>query len=239
MIHLAVKPEKHPNFLKINYNREHWRLLDSLRKKALNIILALKNRHVPAIVHGSIARGDIHDESDVDIFIPNPPSSFLIETALEQAKLPFASRFVIQATPLYAMKAYIEIEEFTTVSFPLMNLRRVEREFFRFSGEVDQDQLKSNIRVLGVDKRLMLIQPSQTGHLESSIIGQEEHVAKRLGVATETVTDRIRALTKRNAVGRTGVFVKKQLSGDETFELVLKRLADENPAVRRRLNTAF
>ena len=58
---------------------------------------------------------------------------------------------------------------------------------------------------------------------------------KCLGVSVETVLDRVHALMKRDAVGRTGVFVKKELASDETFELALKRLAEENPAVRRRL----
>ena len=40
---------------------------------------------------------------------------------------------------------------------------------------------------------------------------------------------------KRDTVGRTGVFVKKELSSDETFEQTMGRLAAENPAVRRRL----
>jgi len=50
--------------------------------------------------------------------------------------------------------------------------------------------------------------------------------------------DRVHALLKRDAVGRTGVFVKKELKPDETFEMALKRLADKNPAVRRRLKNA-
>ena len=190
-----------------------------------------------AIVHGSIARGNVNKDSDVDIFIQNPPSSFLVETALEQAKIPIATRTVIQATPAYAMKAYIEVDAATTVSFALMEKRRVEREFYRFSGEVNLNQLKANERVAGVDKRLMLIEPTQAGHVESSILGCEEQTAKTLGVAVETVLDRVHALMKRDAVGRTGVFVKKELAADETFEQVLKRLADENPAVRRRLRS--
>jgi predicted nucleotidyltransferase len=40
---------------------------------------------------------------------------------------------------------------------------------------------------------------------------------------------------KRDAVGRTGVFVKRELAPDETFELALKKLSDSNPAVRRRM----
>ena len=43
---------------------------------------------------------------------------------------------------------------------------------------------------------------------------------------------------KRDAVGRTGVFVKKELSPDETFEQALMSLSKENPAVRRKLKSS-
>ena len=133
------------------------------------------------------------------------------------------------------MKAHIEIDEKTTVSFPLMEMRRVEREFYRFGGEVNLNQIKTNIRVAGVDKRLMLIEPTENGHSESSVVGREESTAKILGIAAETVLDRVHALMKRDTVGRTGVFVKKELLQDETFELALKRISELNPAVRRRM----
>jgi predicted nucleotidyltransferase len=133
------------------------------------------------------------------------------------------------------MKAYIEIDARTCVSFPLMRMRRVEREFYNFGGEVDLNHLRAGTRVAGVDKRLMLIEPTERGHTESSIIGREEHTAKILGVSAETVLDRVHALLKRDEVGRTGVFMKKELATDETFEMTLKELADENPAVRRRI----
>jgi predicted nucleotidyltransferase len=116
-----------------------------------------------------------------------------------------------------------------------MHMRRVEREFYKFGGEININQLKSGVRVEGVDKRLLLIEPTEKGHVESSIIGREESVAKRLGVSAETVLDRVHALLKRDEVGRTGVFIKKQLDSNETFEMAMKKLADKNPAVRRRI----
>jgi predicted nucleotidyltransferase len=81
----------------------------------------------------------------------------------------------------------------------------------------------------------MLIEPTEKGHVESSVIGREGHVAKILGISGETVLDRVHALLKRDEVGRTGVFIKKELAADETFEMALKKLADDNPAVRRRV----
>jgi predicted nucleotidyltransferase len=47
--------------------------------------------------------------------------------------------------------------------------------------------LQKDLRVAGVDKRLMLIEPYKEGHLESSVVDQEEQAAKVVGVSVETV----------------------------------------------------
>jgi len=235
---LTAKPIRHADTIKVNYDSDRWALLRDFRQKTSSIMLALESRHLQPIVHGSIARGDVTKKSDIDVFLPDPPSSFQVETTLENAKIAIAARTVIQATPAYAMKAYIELDDSTTVSFPLMNMRKVEREFYRFSGELSLSHLHQNLRVTGVDKRLMFVEPTENGHIESSVIGKEEQTAKKLGIAVETVLDRVHALLKRDKVGRTGVFVKRMLEPDETFEIALKKLAEDNPAVRRRLKNA-
>jgi uncharacterized protein len=232
---MAVKPARHGEYREITYSVDRWEQLKALRQKAEDVMFALQAFHLRALTHGSIARGDVKSGSDVDVFIPEVQNSFQVETALEKAQISINTRLIVQATPTYAMKAHIEIDETTTVSFPLMDMRRVEREFYRFGGEVNLTQLKANIRVAGVDKRLMLIEPTEKGHVESSVLGREESMAKILGVSTETVLDRVHALTRRDTVGRTGVFVKRELASDETFELALKKLEDLNPAVRRRM----
>jgi predicted nucleotidyltransferase len=232
---MAIKPTRHGDYKEVTYSSVRWDQLKKLRSKAVWVMSALQTFHLQSLTHGSIARGDVKLGSDVDVFIPEVQNSFLVETALEKAKIPVNSRFIVQATPSYAMKAHIEIDEQTTVSFPLMEMRRVEREFYRFGGEINMSELKVDVRVAGVDKRLMLIEPTEKGHFESSVVGREEATAKILGVASETVLDRVHALLKRDAVGRTGVFIKRELTQDETFELALKRLSDLNPAVRRRM----
>ena len=232
---MAVKPTKHADYKEVTYNSAHWMLLTELRSKAAEIMAALDAFHLQSTTHGSIARGDVHKNSDIDIFIPEVQNSFLVETAIEKAHIPVNARLIVQATPTYAMKAHIEVSEQITVSFPLMQMRRVEREFYKFGGETNLNQLKAGVRVAGVDKRLMLIEPTEKGHVESSIIGREEFAAKILGISAETVLDRVHTLLKRDTVGRTGVFVKRELAYDETFELALKKLSDLNPAVRRRM----
>jgi len=232
---MAVKPTKSADYREVAYTSVHWKLLTELRRKTVEVMAALEVFHLQSIVHGSIARGDVHKDSDIDIFIAEVQNSFLVETALEKAGVPINARLIVQATPTYAMKAHIEVSEQITVSFPLMQMRRVEREFYHFGGEVNLCQLKEDVRVAGVDKRLMLIEPTEKGHVESSIIGKEEFAAKIIGTSAETVRDRVHTLSKRDSVGRTGVFVKRELTQDETFELALKKLSDGNPAVRRRM----
>jgi hypothetical protein len=83
----------------------------------------------------------------------------------------------------------------------------------------------------------MLIEPTDKGHRESSVVGREDQTAKVLGISVETVLDRVHALLRRDNVGRTGVFITEELQASETFEMALARIARKNPAVRRRLTT--
>ena len=234
---MAKKPVLRNESLEIIYDDNHWKLLKRLRTEAIKLMIILNRLSIFSIVHGSIARGDVSEESDIDIFIPNVVSSFLVETALERAGVSISRRLLIQATPTYSIKAYIEIDEKRSISFPLSKLRKTEREFYKFGGEATLEMLRKNIRVPGVDKRLMLIEPTPEGHVESSIVGREGEVAKLLGISTKTVLDRVRVLKRRDEIGRTGLFIERELSPHETFESVLKKLSERNPAVRRRLRT--
>ena len=231
---MAKKLVKRPERVEVAYEERRWQLLEQLRSKAVHIMETLDNHHLRSIVHGSIARGDVSETSDIDVFLPDPPSSFILETYLEQSGFRGYSRTIVQATPLYALKGHIELEQQTSLSFPLVKLRPVEKDFYRFGGEASLSILKEEKRVSGVDKRLMLIEPTADGHVESAVVGQEEAVANLLGVSLNTVLDRVRALIRRDEVGRTGVFIEKELAPDENFEQTLKRLSDQNPAVRRR-----
>jgi len=237
MVRMAKKPITRAESKEVTYSLEHWELLESLREEAAQIMEALDRSHIDCIVHGSIARGDISEKSDVDIFIPYVLPSFSVETALEVSDIPINRRILVQATPAYAVKAHIEIDPRRYVSFPLVKLRPVEGEFYKFGGEVTLSMLKRKNRVKGVDKRLMLVEPNPKGHVESTIVGREEAVARLLGVSPDVVFDRVRTLLRRDEIGRTGVFVQKEMAPEETFEMALKRLSDANPAIRRRLKS--
>jgi predicted nucleotidyltransferase len=236
-VKMAKKPMKRAERIEVVYDKRQWKLLKQLRTKTIQIMETLDKCHLRSIVHGSIARGDVSETSDIDVFLPSPPSSFVIETSLERSGFRVHQRTIVQATPVYALKGYIGLDEKTSLSFPLVKLRPVEKDFYRFSGEATLSALKEDRRVLGVDKRLMLIEPTAEGHIESAVVGREEEVANLLGVSLNTVLDRVHALLRRDEVGRTGVFIERELAPDETFEQAMKKLADQNPAVRRRTKT--
>jgi len=232
---MAKKPMKRAERLEVVYDERRWKLLKQLRTKTVQLMETLDKCHLRSIVHGSIARGDVSETSDIDVFLPSPPSSFVIETSLERSGFRVYQRTIIQATPLYALKGYIGLDSQASLSFPLVKLRPVEKDFYRFGGEANLSTLREDKRVRGVDKRLMLIEPTAEGHIESAVVGREEEVANLLGVSLNTVLDRVHALLRRDEVGRTGVFIERELAPDETFEQAMKKLADQNPAVRRRI----
>jgi len=232
---MARKPTRHLGQVDVAYSKKHWQLLRRLRGEAVELMKILDFSNIPAVTHGSIARGDVTVKSDIDVFVPNPPSSFAIETTLDRAGVQISKRVIIQATPHHVLKGYIEINDRKTISFPLAKMTQIERGFYRFGGEIDLEGLRSDLRLVGVDKRLMLIVPTEKGHVESSIVGREGEVARLLETSAETVSDRVRALLRRDKLGRTGVFVERMLHSGETFEMALKRLAETKPEVRRRL----
>ena len=171
---MAKKPMKRAERVEVVYDERRWKLLKRLRTKTVQLMETLDKCHLRSIVHGSIARGDVSETSDIDVFLPSPPSSFVIETSLERSGFRVIQRTIVQATPAYALKGYIGLDAQTSLSFPLVKLRPVEKDFYRFSGEATLSVLKEDRRVLGVDKRLMLIEPTAEGHIESAVVSREE-----------------------------------------------------------------
>ena len=68
-----------------------------------------------------------------------------------------------------------------------------------------------------MDKRLLLIEPTETGHTESGIAGREPEVARLLGIGRDSVDERVRVLSRRDSVGRTGVYLREDLEPGESF----------------------
>ena len=221
--------------LRIEYSDSRWEILRKLRTEAMKMMNPFHESHIDTVVYGSIARGDVKESSDIDIWITSPPSPTIIQAVLERNKIRINDREIIQATPSYVAKAYLYTEPNRGYSFPLVTLRANEADFYRFAGSLSYKQIQTGIRVPGVDKRLMLIEPTDLGHRESTIQGREGQVAGILGVDIKIVLERVRTLERRERVGRTGVYIKRVLADDEDFGVVFEELAASNPALRRRL----
>jgi predicted nucleotidyltransferase len=230
-----VRPARFADAIEVVYDEQRWKLLSELRGKAKEIMKALARANIESLVHGSVARGDVDKNSDIDIFIPYPLPSYSVELALADLDIQAIRREIVMATPKQLPKAHIFFDGNRSVTFPLVRPRKLELEFYFFGGAINIKQIEKGIRSSGVDKRLMLIEPTPDGHVESPVVGREAEVAKRLCVDMDIVRERVKVLTRRVAVGHTGVFVQRMLGPNESFEEVFKKIAETNPAVKSRI----
>ncbi|MEM4245746.1 MAG: nucleotidyltransferase domain-containing protein [Candidatus Bathyarchaeia archaeon] len=231
----AEKTQRLWDKIEVTYTPRRWRMLEDYRAVALAVLRDLDRFGVNAFIHGSLARGDVDAQSDIDIVVPDITMSRDIEIILTVSSYKIYSRQISQATPSHALKGHIFLDPARKISvtFPLLSFRRLEYEFYRFGGLLDLKGVVRGDRTAGCTKKLTLVEPTETGHLESGIVGREAEIARILGVSPEIVKERERVLARRDEIGRTGVFLKRELIGDESFQKYMKSLIDSNPAVRR------
>ncbi len=233
------KPSRTSDRVLVSYPASQWARLESLRERAVKVINALIGWTQTALTHGSVARGDVDDKSDVDVLIPSNVNTQLVEATLENAGFTIFSREIAQATPSHSPKAHIALdaEQTTSVTVPLTPFRSLELEFYAFGGKVTLSGLKANIRSPGCTKKLILIEPTTEGHFESPVVGRESEVARLLGVSVAIVLERVRVLTRRDTIGRTGMYLSIPVRDGESFEEVLRTRVDSDPALRRTLRS--
>ena len=232
MITLSRKPETLHEKRRVIYDEGHWEKLKALRRSATKVLSALGDAGLEAYAYGSVARGDVSESSDIDIVILDVVPSYRVELALGKG----VRRELVQATPSSVLKAHLHIDSETVVSFPIFKMMSREREFYRWGGMVNLQDVLSEQRRPGVDKRLILIEPKDSGHIEHGVIGYEWYAAKVLGVGPGIAQERVRVLKRRDSIGRTGVYRSHYLQDDETFEESAKKLTDSDPALRRTLH---
>ncbi|MFX1302782.1 MAG: nucleotidyltransferase domain-containing protein [Promethearchaeota archaeon] len=232
-----MKKEKifRDHYEEIIYSKKNWTLLKDKRNNAIKLLEIFTKEGFNPYIHGSVARGDVHETSDIDIIFIQQVPSFQIELILNKHGFENYFREIIMATPLDAIKLYIHLSELESITIPLTKLDKKLLEFYDFGGKISLNQLKSDLRVAGIDKRLVLIKPDPKGHQEISIIGNETSAAKEVGISLSTLNERKKVLLRREKHGRTGVFLKRQFQIDETTEDVLKKLANKKSIIRKKL----
>ncbi len=217
------------------YDDKHWDLLCQKRDRALIILEMFQREGLNAYVYGSIARGDVHDQSDIDIIYTQIVPTYRIEYILQKNDIETYSREIIMATPNDAVKLYYNLSELESITVPLTKFEKNSIDFYDFGGKLDFNQLKSGFRVGGVDKRLVYIKPIHNGHQELSIINNESQIAKELNISVEIINERRNVLLKREKKGRTGVFLKRIVGKDESPEEVLRQVSNRNSIVRKKV----
>lgn len=213
----------------VRYARERFALLAAKRGRSRPFLDALPEG---SLLFGSLARGDVREASDIDIEVPEGVLSFTVEVALSKLDDPWVGRTLVAATPNAVVKALWQFGE-VTVSLPLTPPSPLEEAFARFGGAIDRRGVADGLRVPGVDKRLLLIEPTADGHLEQSVCDRVLETARVLGVDADVVRGRVRVLRRRSKTGRTGVYLTEPLDDGESPEEALERLKDGDPAVRR------
>lgn len=218
--------------MEVEYTERHWKLLAEKRDRALRILSTLRMLGQEGFTYGSVARGDVHEDSDIDVVVFSPD---ILKLDLLNAD----HKFIVQATPFSTPKAYISLDpdEKEVISFPLSKMSRKEVEFYYFGGLVSAQDIEKGIRISGVNKKLMIIIPTEKGHIEIPLKGNEDYAAKVLkNVSYDTILERERLLTKREDRGHSGVFLKYELDRDESFENAIRNLYKTNKYFRRAID---
>ncbi|MHA1947343.1 MAG: nucleotidyltransferase domain-containing protein [Candidatus Hodarchaeales archaeon] len=215
-----------------HYSEEERTLLHRLRDKAKFYLVKLEERDIKAFVHGSVARGDVTDASDIDIFIPYKISSFRLDIIDIFENV---DRRIIMGTPNSNIKGLLTLPENISVSFPLTPPTEREVEFYKFSGSVFLADIRANKYLPGVTKQLLLIEPANDGYWYSSILNDKKRAINCLKISQQMVDERIRVLLRRDKIGRTGKFLDHYLSPGDNFEQALDQLSSRNIIIRRKL----
>ncbi|MFX1239276.1 MAG: nucleotidyltransferase domain-containing protein [Promethearchaeota archaeon] len=215
------------------YSNEQWELLELKRNQAISLMSIFEP--FQPFLYGSIARGNVHRNSDIDIIFLNEVPSFQIELALEMNGFKNYLREIIIATPQDSIRLYIHLSDLECITVPLTKMAKETLQFYDFGGKINLARLKNHERIPGIDKRLVFIRPTAKGHEEKSIIDNEHIIARELGINIKTINQRKKILLKREKQGRSGVFFKHRIEKDEITEEVLNRLSRRHSLIRKKL----
>ncbi len=217
------------------YSDDVWAILKRKRMRAFSLAGPLIRKGIRVFMYGSLARGDVSHSSDIDLIVLNPVNPVIVLSSYSDLGFGWRRIFIVQATPSHTPKVYIWFDEegYEVISFPLSRLSSRESEFFKFGGLLEVMEDNFDIRVMGVDKRLMLIRPREGGHVGICIVGREGWAAGELGISEAVVRERVNVLSRRARHGRTGVFLEYEVVGDVMD--AIDKLAKENEFFRRKI----
>ncbi len=218
---------------KVTYDKNHWDLLALYRERTEKIMRMFYKEGLKPLVFGSLARGDINENSDIDIIFPHKIPTYKLEVIINNNGEQIYAKEIIQATPGDTIKANIYLSKQECLTVPLIKFIKKSFQLYQFGGSLDLSQLLNNERVPGIDKNLIITIPSNKGHNELALKNNELYASKLLNIDIDFIYQRKRVLTRRDKIGRTGVFLHENLNIEDNFEKILKDISDRNSFVRK------
>lgn len=209
---------------KVVYTERRWEVLEELRAEAVDLLGVLEKNGIRGVVVGSVARGDVHFGSDIDVFVGSGTRYFELENVLLDNGYRIMEVRVVRATPLSGLNIvyYLGARVHVVLRAEVRGLE--EEEFTRYAGSLDLNGLRGGRRVPGVNKQLLFIEPTSYGHLEWSIIGNEREAASRLGISLRTVMSRVEHRLRRYRGGRRGLFVDLRVPYGDHVSVIARLL---------------
>jgi predicted nucleotidyltransferase len=231
---LRRKVDSKGDIVEVVYDRDRFEILREKRNIAREILLKLRECGIEGYTYGSVARGDVNVDSDIDIAVVSDVSLSILIPCLEKRWKIYRGEIIV-ATPVKTPTAYLYLDpqDLLAITKYLGTPSKTEREFFIFSGAVGLGEILRGARSPGVDKRLKLIIPTEWGHIEKPVIGYEAEIARLLGISIDTVIERVKVLTRRDELGRTGVYFKEEFGEETHVEEVIRSICKKPGPIRR------
>jgi len=206
---------KRVRYKRVVYSKAHWRRLSALRSEARQILACLGRHGIEGVVIGSIARGDVHEKSDVDVFVTGVFQYYIVEEALLSCGFYIEYARIVKATPHSGVRLVYSLGARRFINIPVTIEKREEEEFIKYAGYLTVSDIEKNVRKPGINKKLVLIIPTKRGHEEHNIWGIEAEAARLLGISLSTIEERINARRRRFSKGRSGLFIDLTVRPEE------------------------
>ena len=227
-----IAPQGHAKTRSLSQEELSYRSV--LKRNTIHWMTKLREFH--PYCYGSVARGDVSLHSDVDIVI-DPAPSYKVEIALGE----WLKRKIVQGTPNQTPKMVYQLGVIPNIhlSVPFVQLSNRENDFISFAGKLSLSKFQNGEYAIGVNKKLLLVEPMDNkgnNYHYTSIRDLPYHdIAKKINVGVDIILERIRVLSRRDDIGRTGLYIDYELNPSEEPEKVLKELASQRQELRRLL----
>jgi len=150
------------HFITVTYSENHLKLLHHKRERSKTLLEMFAKEGLNPFIYGSIARGDIHNDSDIDMVLIQTIAPYQIEIILDKNGFNNYFREIIMATPADTLKLYIYLNELEaakqlSVSINLINERKrvlLRREKFGKTGVFLKRSIEMNETTEDVLKKL-------------------------------------------------------------------------------------